>query len=58
MAYELAALRMPFPAKTINELYVKINKGKYDRIPSIYSEGLSELITNMLSSDPLKRPSS
>jgi|JI6StandDraft_1071083.scaffolds.fasta_scaffold00984_34 hypothetical protein len=49
---------MPFPAKTVNELYAKINKGKFNRIPSIYSEGLSILISDMLNPDPVKRPSS
>jgi NIMA (never in mitosis gene a)-related kinase len=29
VAYELASLKMPFPAKTVNELYTKISKGKY-----------------------------
>ena len=58
MAYELASLKMPFPAKTVNELYIKINKGKYNRIPSSYSDGLSQLITDMLNPDPMKRPTS
>lgn len=58
LAYELAALRMPFPAKTVNELYARINKGKFDRIPSAYSEGLNQLISDMLNPNPQKRPSS
>jgi NIMA (never in mitosis gene a)-related kinase len=49
---------MPFPAKSVNELYVKISKGKYDRIPSNYSDNLSDLINDMLNSDPTKRPTS
>ena len=36
---------------------MKINQGKVGRIPSIYSEDLQAVITEMLDVDPSKRPS-
>jgi NIMA (never in mitosis gene a)-related kinase len=49
IVYEMAALRPPFKAQNHLSLAMKIKAGKYDRIPSNYSEELWEAIKWMLS---------
>ena len=53
--YELASLRTPFDAQNACALAVKINAGKYARIPSKYSENLHDAIKGMLMLEPKKR---
>ena len=36
--YEMASLRPPFRANTLKELYNKIQKGIFDRLPIFYSD--------------------
>jgi serine/threonine protein kinase len=55
--YEVASLRPPFEASNQMALAVKIKAGKYERIPSIYSEELWRVINLMLTSEQEKRPS-
>jgi NIMA (never in mitosis gene a)-related kinase len=47
--YEVAALRAPFEATTHYQLAKKIKSGNLDRIPSLYSEELMNLIRMMIS---------
>ena len=49
IVYEMAALRPPFKAQSHLSLALKIKAGKYDRIPSQYSEDLWQTIQWMLS---------
>ena len=44
LIYELAALRPPFEASNQVALAMKINNGKYSRIPLKYSDALFEVI--------------
>lgn len=55
--YELAALHPPFRASNQLALAVRINAGKFDRIPGRYSEDLHRVIKWMLHLNPNKRPS-
>lgn len=55
--YEAASLRPPFHAENFLSLAIKINEGKVNRIPDIYSEDLQMVINEMLDKDPSKRPS-
>lgn len=47
-------LDVPFKAKMIEGLYVKITNGAYT--PPVCSEGISKLIKKCLQHNPLKRP--
>ncbi|CAI2363374.1 unnamed protein product [Moneuplotes crassus] len=55
--YEIASLKPPFEASTQMALAKKINEGKYNRLPVIYSEELWRVINLMMNSDQEKRPS-
>lgn len=57
--YELCALVPPFlaPKNDRRELETKIKAGSYKDIPLIYSRELRELLRDMLTTDPAKRPS-
>ena len=44
LLYELASLKPPFDASNAIALGIKINGGKFDRIPSRYSNGLFDAI--------------
>ena len=57
LVYELAALRPPFDANNAVSLAVKVNQGKFARIPTRYSRQLMEVLTSMLQVDSRKRPS-
>lgn len=54
--YELCALKPPFDATSLSALGMKIIKGAYNPIPAQYSKELKLLVTQLLSTDPLKRP--
>jgi serine/threonine protein kinase len=54
--YEMCNLRHAFDAQSINGLAVKILKGNYPPINSMYSKGLRDLISKMLSVKPQERP--
>jgi len=53
--YEMAALKPPFRADTMEGLYKKVIKGDYDRIPGYYSQDLSNVISLMLQVKPNQR---
>ena len=54
--YELAALRPPFQARNQVALAMKINAGKFDRIPMHYSDDLHRAIRWMLHINLKNRP--
>ena len=56
VVYEACAHRPPFVAGNHLALAVKINAGKFDRIPSCYSDDLHRAIRWMLQMDATKRP--
>ena len=55
--YEMISLRPPFKAETMDGLYHKIMKGKYQKIPEKYSQDLNEVLKLMLKVDEKERPS-
>ena len=55
--YELCTLKHAFSADNLLGLVYKIVQGKYDPIPSQYSEELSKLVTKLLSQETRDRPS-
>jgi serine/threonine protein kinase len=54
--YEMCNLRHAFDAQSINGLAVKILKGSYPPINTVYSKPLRDLITKMLQVKPSMRP--
>lgn len=54
--YELCALKPPFNADSLHFLALKIVKGSYSPVPSMYSRDLKNLIGSLLQVNPLKRP--
>lgn len=56
--YEIATLRHAFDASSFKSLVIKIIRGKYPSVPSVYSEDLKELISDLLQRNPINRPSS
>ena len=54
--YELTTLRHPFTGNSIGELTRKIARGKFAPPPSHFSADLRQLINDMLTLDPTKRP--
>ena len=55
--YEMITLRPPFRAENMEGLYNKVIKGQYHKIPSRYSDDLSEIVKILLQVDPENRPS-
>lgn len=54
--YELCTNKHPFDAKTQGGLFLKIIKGDYESIPSIYSPEISEIIAKCLQKKDKDRP--
>ena len=54
--YELCALKPPFNADSIPTLALKIIKGQFSPIPSIYTKEIRSLIGSLLQIDPFRRP--
>lgn len=54
--YEMAALTTPFKGRTLLDLGKLVMAGKYEPIPSGYSQHLSKCIRWMLSADMTQRP--
>ena len=50
--YEMTSLKPPFGAPDMNALFKKILKGVYQKIPSLYSFELSNLIKLLLNVTP------
>jgi len=55
--YELTALKPPFLAKNMNELFSKVTKGTYPDIPKHFSKDLGKIIGMCLNTNPGNRPS-
>lgn len=55
--YEMTALRPPFKAKDMSQLYERVIKGEYPDLPHMYSKSLNLVIRSMLQVNPKKRPS-
>lgn len=56
LLYELATLERPFVGSNLPSLMLNIIKGDIKNINSSYSSHLQNLINQLLSKDPLKRP--
>lgn len=57
LLYEMMALKMPFDAKNLPMLSLKIMKGQCAPLSSFYSQDLRKLAEALLKTDPSKRPS-
>ncbi|CAD8180687.1 unnamed protein product [Paramecium octaurelia] len=55
--YEMTTLKPPFRAEDMSGLYKKVVKGFYPKIPTIYSQDLSNVIRALLQVQPHLRPS-
>jgi NIMA (never in mitosis gene a)-related kinase len=55
--YEMTALRAPFQARDMDELFKKVTKGVYPKVPSVYSLELTNMIKAMLTVEASLRPS-
>jgi serine/threonine protein kinase len=53
----MTALRAPFQAKDMDELFKKVTKGSYQKVPPVYSPELAGMIKALLTVDPAYRPS-
>ncbi len=53
----MVTLRHAFDANSMKGLVLKILRGSYPSIPSHYSQDLKDLLADMLTKDPAKRPS-
>ncbi|KAL9884190.1 nek2 isoform 1-T2 [Glossina fuscipes fuscipes] len=57
LIYEMCALAPPFKGRQFAQLSTNITVGKYNKIPSIYSENLQNIIKFMLEVENDQRPS-
>ena len=55
--YEMICLTPPFKAESMDGLYHKIIKGKYNKIPEKYSKELNEILKLLFNENPKERPS-
>ena len=55
--YEMICLTQPFKAESMDGLYHKIIKGKYNKIPEKYSKELNEILKLLFNVNPKERPS-
>lgn len=55
--YEVAALKPPFHAPSMESLYTKVMSGRYQTLPQQYSEDLHRVVAMMLQVDSVRRPS-
>ena len=56
VTYEMITLKPPFRAEDMPGLYKKVLKGHYPKIPTIYSNDLSNIIKAMLQVSAHMRP--
>ena len=54
--YEMLTLKPPFRAQNMKELYKKVLRGNYPRVPSTFSGELSRTISSMIQVNPKSRP--
>ncbi len=57
LLYELCTFRPPFEAESMEGLARKVMKGKYEAIPSFYSQGLRTTLAKLLVVEPKQRAS-
>ena len=57
LLYQMCALRLPFQGTSIHSLATAILRGKYTPLPQSYSQPLRDLVTSLLTQDPISRPS-
>jgi NIMA (never in mitosis gene a)-related kinase len=57
IVYEMCALKPPFRAQCLENLFKAVTKGVYDNIPNVYSKELQNVIKSLLYIEPKKRPS-
>lgn len=57
VVYEATVLRPPFRADDMEQLYKKVLKGQYAKIPAVFSEDLKAVIGQLLQVNPHHRPS-
>ena len=55
--YEMICLTPPFKAESMDGLYHKIIKGKYNKIPEKYAKELNEVLKLLFNVNPKERPS-
>ncbi|GAX80415.1 hypothetical protein CEUSTIGMA_g7854.t1 [Chlamydomonas eustigma] len=55
--YEMATLKVPFEARSVNELKYKVLQGRYPAVPNTYSQDLIQMIRDCLDPNPDRRPS-
>mmetsp|Transcript_40147 Transcript_40147/g.46047 ORF Transcript_40147/g.46047 Transcript_40147/m.46047 type:complete len:170 (+) Transcript_40147:240-749(+) len=55
--YEMATLKPPFTANSMQDLYKRVLSGKYPKIPKEYSRDLSAIIAILLKVKASERPS-
>ena len=55
--YEMITLKPPFRAPNMDQLYKKVISGEYNKIPSNYSEDLSNIVDYLLQVNSNNRPS-
>jgi NIMA (never in mitosis gene a)-related kinase 1/4/5 len=53
---DIWSLEPPFNATSLHQLAQKILSGRVDRIPKIYSNGVQQLISSILTKDAARRP--
>lgn len=57
VVYEMAALTPPFNAADFQSLAVKVQAGKFRRLPAVYSEDLNKVVRAMLQVESARRSS-
>lgn len=57
LLYEMICLKMPFDASSLPMLSLKITRGNYNPIPSVFSSEIKNLVKSLLSVEIVKRPS-
>ena len=55
--YQLLTHSLPFGGRTVEQLFVKVAKGEYERLPARFSPGVRGLVEALLHRDPGQRPS-
>ena len=56
LLYEMCMLKMPFEGNNIAQLSLKIMKGSYQPLSSVFSSQLKKLVDSMLNVNTIKRP--
>lgn len=54
--YEMLALKPPFQAEDMSQLYKKVVRGKFAKIPTMYSNDIWLIVQAMLQVNPNSRP--